>query len=370
MNHTVYEGALDRLRWLFDEFENLYVSFSGGKDSTIVLELAIMVAREKGRLPVDVMFLDQEAEWDVVINYVRRTMDRPEVRPHWLQVPFRLFNAASTSQPWLTCWEDGLEGEWVRPKQSDSLHENVYGVDRFYDMFPAFTAHQYPSGQAVSISGVRCQESPNRQAGLTNAKTYKHATWGRVDHKAKQHFSMHPIYDWAQTDVWKAIHDNGWDYCRLYDLMYQYGVGMRKMRVSSVCHEGALNQVLWMQEMEPVTWGRIFNRIDGMHSVGQMQDAFKRTPETLPFMFDSWQEYRDHLLENLITDPAIREKMRGQIVRSEGQYKPEIQVKLCKAHIRAILTNDHFGTKLTDFSAAYNKNWSSTRKRRVQASDH
>lgn len=69
-DQNVYEAALDRMRWLFDEFEDVVVTISGGKDSTVIFNLALMVAREKNRLPLRVFFLDQEAEWNVVIEHV------------------------------------------------------------------------------------------------------------------------------------------------------------------------------------------------------------------------------------------------------------------------------------------------------------
>jgi predicted phosphoadenosine phosphosulfate sulfurtransferase len=61
-NKTVYEMALERIEYIFDEFENVSVNFSGGKDSTVTLNLALTVAEKKGRLPLKVMFIDQEAE--------------------------------------------------------------------------------------------------------------------------------------------------------------------------------------------------------------------------------------------------------------------------------------------------------------------
>ena len=61
-NVTVYEESLKRLRYLFDEFEQVVVGFSGGKDSTVIFNLALIVAREKHRLPLSVMFIDQESE--------------------------------------------------------------------------------------------------------------------------------------------------------------------------------------------------------------------------------------------------------------------------------------------------------------------
>jgi len=68
---TVYEAALDRIRFIFDEFPNVIVGVSGGKDSTVVFQLALIVAREKNRLPLKTMFLDQEAEWQATIDQIK-----------------------------------------------------------------------------------------------------------------------------------------------------------------------------------------------------------------------------------------------------------------------------------------------------------
>ena len=63
---TTLDAGLERIGRLFDEFDRVTINMSGGKDSTVILNLALMVAEQKGKLPVDVMFLDQEAEWDAV----------------------------------------------------------------------------------------------------------------------------------------------------------------------------------------------------------------------------------------------------------------------------------------------------------------
>src|SRR3954453_22875588 len=122
LQQNVYEAALDRLRYLFSEFPNVVVNFSGGKDSTVILNLTLKVAEELGRLPVKVMFIDQEAEWDCVIDYIHRVMSDPRVEPIWFQMPLRLFNATSTPDPWLDCWGEGKE--WLREKEPNSITEN------------------------------------------------------------------------------------------------------------------------------------------------------------------------------------------------------------------------------------------------------
>ena len=39
LNKTVFDAAKERISWLFDNFENVIVGVSGGKDSTVVLNL-------------------------------------------------------------------------------------------------------------------------------------------------------------------------------------------------------------------------------------------------------------------------------------------------------------------------------------------
>ena len=39
LKQNVYEALQERLKYLFEEFDNIYVSFSGGKDSGLLLEV-------------------------------------------------------------------------------------------------------------------------------------------------------------------------------------------------------------------------------------------------------------------------------------------------------------------------------------------
>ena len=61
--NNVFDEALARIRMLYDYHDDVIVSMSGGKDSTVLFHLALMVAKERNRLPVKVFWLDQEAEW-------------------------------------------------------------------------------------------------------------------------------------------------------------------------------------------------------------------------------------------------------------------------------------------------------------------
>lgn len=338
---TVLEAAKDRIRWLFDEFPVVIVGFSGGKDSTVTLGLALEVAREKGRLPLKVMFLDQEAEWQSTIDVVREVMDHPDVDPMWMQIPVRLFNATSTTEHWLNCWDPAVKDRWMRPQEPDAYTEDRYGTDRFGEMFAAILKTHFPDQRVCYLAGVRCEESPTRAMALTYHVTYKWATWGKVLDKRRGHYTFYPIYDWTVSDVWKAIFEHGWTYNRLYDTFYAMGTPVRDMRVSNVHHETAVTALFRLQEIEPETYARLTQRIAGIDMAGKMNFA-DYFPEKLPPMFADWREYRDFLLEKLIDNPEWLASFRAQFARQDALFEGSRAggAKLWKMHVSCILTND------------------------------
>lgn len=321
---------------------------SGGKDSTVVYHLCLDEAVRRGQ-KLKVMFIDQEAEWASTIDYIEKVMTHPKVEPIWLQVPIRLFNATSQNEPWLNCWGEGEE--WMREKHPLSIKENVFGTDRFAPMFAAVIAHYFPEGHSVNIGGVRTEEGPARLRAMTTHVTYKGRTWGKKEDAARGRYSMYPVYDWSYADVWKYIHDGGYPYNVIYDAQYRYGVPIQNMRVSNITHETAVKHLTWAQELEKDTWNALTERLEGVNAVKQLQSDFF-TPKELPFMFDTWEEYRDHLVETLITDDYARSRFKKQFKANTGRYIPEIQEKLTRMQVGMILVNDYHGTKMSSFSSA------------------
>ena len=344
---NVFDAALDRIRYLFNEFPNIIIGFSGGKDSTIVYNLAMIVAKEKNRLPLKVMFLDQEAEWQCVIDYIRIVMSNKDVEPLWFQMPLRLFNATSHTEDWLYCWEEGKD--WIREKEKISIKGNRYDCDRFVRLFAKILEVDFKDKKTCYLSGVRCEESPSRFMGLTYWATYKWITWGRVESKKLNHYAFYPIYDWSYTDVWKAIENNNWEYCKLYDYMYLYGVDICHMRVSNVHHETAIYSLFFLQEIEPDNWNKIVKRINGINTAGQLgEDEF--FIKDLPYMFEGWEEYRNYLLENLISEKH-RDLFKRRFKQMEKHLENSIGIndddykKIHVVQIGMIMTNDWNGTK-------------------------
>ena len=55
---NVFEEALNRIRFVFDNCDDIIVSMSGGKDSTVVFNLAMIVAKEIVENPNPAKFLE------------------------------------------------------------------------------------------------------------------------------------------------------------------------------------------------------------------------------------------------------------------------------------------------------------------------
>ncbi|ETD64858.1 phosphoadenosine phosphosulfate reductase family protein, partial [Escherichia coli] len=66
---NVLSAAVHRIKWLFDTFPYVCLSFSGGKDSTVLFHLAADVARRKMRR-FSVLFIDWEAQYQCTIEHI------------------------------------------------------------------------------------------------------------------------------------------------------------------------------------------------------------------------------------------------------------------------------------------------------------
>ena len=352
---TVFEAALNRVRWLFDEFDgHVSVSTSGGKDSTVVLELAAMVAAERGIPSIKAHFLDQEAEYEATIEYMRVIRDRPDVDLDWYQIPFRLFNATSHTTQWTQVWDPDLkEEDWIRPKEPDSIHENTFfkgkgkrrvQVDRFKEILHAMNNQD---GGAI-LTGMRCEESPSRRIFMTSVPTYKWVTW--ASGKGEDFKLFHPIYDWSYRDVWRAIQENGWTYNTFYDDMFRYGVKLQAMRVSSFHHEQSYLALNYLQEVEPKTWEKAVQRVPGLNTYSHVGDALtQHYLWNTPHMFTSRVDYLDYLIENLVESDENRTMFRKMWANAEHVLpyvpRPEIAYQM----LVMVMINDVYGSNMDAF---------------------
>jgi predicted phosphoadenosine phosphosulfate sulfurtransferase len=345
---NVYEAALERTERIFHEFPNVFVNVSGGKDSTVVLHLALKVATELKRLPLLIRWVDQEAEWQATVDIIRDWMTRDDVEPRWFQIPFKITNATSQTDKWLMCWDPSREDDWIHPKDPLAIHENTLGIDRFKQIFTAHQIQEYGNTPSACLTGVRAEESPNRRKGLTGGLTYKDITWGARDHRKLPIYVFHPIYDWSYVDVWKCIHDNVLAYNAIYDAQYRYGIPAWEMRVSSIQHETAVRALFVLQEFEPDTYERMVSRLAGVSTFSHLGKTGTDMPRRLPYMFSSWLEYRDYLADNLL-DADTRNALRPVFDRQQKQLPPHLMDEMAQIHIASILTNDREAVKISNW---------------------
>lgn len=128
---NVFEEAIKRINMIFDYNDEVIVSMSGGKDSTVVFNLALMIARERNRLPLKVFWLDQEAEWQNTVDYMDKIMHMPEVTPLWFQIPFQFPNNLSTAngKESLLIWDPEQKDKWVHPQSDISIKKCPFSTD-------------------------------------------------------------------------------------------------------------------------------------------------------------------------------------------------------------------------------------------------
>lgn len=347
---NVYNAALDRIRFLFDEFENVVVGFSGGKDSTVTLNLALEVAQEKNRLPLKVIFVDQEAEWQGTIDYVEKVMKDSRVDPYWFQMPMVITNNASSYERYSRCWNPAEKENWIHPQHEMSIKENKYGTERFHELFENIFKVEFKNQKSCYLSGVRTEEAPKRFVALTHALTYKWITWGKVLNKKLNHYTFYPLYDWSYTDIWKYILENNIAYNKVYDGMYQQGVRVLDMRISNLHHETAMQNLLLVQEIEPNTWNKIAKRIEGASSIKHIKNNSFACPKELPYMFKDWEDYAYHLANNIIQEENNKKLLIGKIESKKNIYTGDnIKDSFWKVIINTILSSDWDFTKIANY---------------------
>ena len=120
---NVYELAQERLKVIFNEFDNIYVSFSGGKDSGVLLNMCIdYIRRNNLKIRLGVFHMDYEIQYKMTIDYVDRILEANKdiLDVYRVCVPFRVSTCTSMYQSFWRPWEDNKKDIWVRsmPKKA------------------------------------------------------------------------------------------------------------------------------------------------------------------------------------------------------------------------------------------------------------
>ncbi|MCG9782245.1 DUF3440 domain-containing protein [Vibrio brasiliensis] len=269
---NVYVAAQKRVSYIFDDFEHFYISLSGGKDSAVLLNLAIEEGERRGRLPLDVLIIDFEAQFEQTEKFLKRLVSSGKINVYWVCLPISLRNAVSQFQPKWMCWDPREKHRWVRSipevkgviSKAEQLPFFKVGVE-FEDFVCQFASwyQQQKKTQVAVLIGIRADESLNRYKTIRNKKKLKYKSLPWTTKMLDDVYMAYPIYDWKTKDIWIANARYGWDYNRIYDLMHQAGV---KLSLQRLCQPFGDEQRkgLWLYRiLEPHTWQKLVDRVEG-----------------------------------------------------------------------------------------------------------
>ncbi|MEW1699403.1 MULTISPECIES: DUF3440 domain-containing protein [unclassified Streptomyces] len=309
----VLTAARRRVRTVFQQFPVVYTSFSGGKDSGVLLELAADEARAQGRR-LGVLIVDLEAQYAHTVDYIHTMLKRHEdvVDVYWVALPLSLRNAVSQYQPQWLCWDPDATGMWVRPLPG---HPGVISDETFFPFFrrgmefeefvPEFgkwLSARHNGRMTACLVGIRSDESINRWRTIArrDKRTHEGLQWTTWIGDAL--YNAYPLYDWCTEDVWAFYGREKAPYNRVYDLMHRAGVSIHQARLCQPYGDDQ-RQGLWLYHIiEPQTWARLVARVQGANfgaryarETGNILGRIKITcPETM-----TWEEYAMFLLDTM-----------------------------------------------------------------------
>lgn len=271
---NVLDESRKRIEWTFENFEKIALSFSGGKDSTVMFHLCADEAIKRNRR-FTVMIVDLEAQYTATIEHIQKMLIRYSnyIDVHWVCLPISLSNAVSNFEPRWKCWDQDKRDFWVRGypeypviKNPDSYPFFKDGME--FEEFVVLWAEWFAVDKVTAVMvGIRADESLNRFRTICtfDKETFKgkRYTTGITDNV----YNVYPIYDWRTRDIW-VYHAKFKDrtHNTIYDLMNKAGVPLSQQRL---CQPYGHDQRkgLWLYHiLEPATWYKLLLRVNGVNS--------------------------------------------------------------------------------------------------------
>lgn len=308
---NVYELAQERLDIIFKEFDNIYISFSGGKDSGVLLNLCLDYMRKHQiKRKIGLFHMDYEVQYKMTIEYIDRIIEQNKdlLEVYRVCLPFRVATCTSMYQSFWRPWETEKKELWVRsmPKEAMTINDfpdfNPQWWDYDFQLYFAQWLHRKKKAtRTCCLVGIRTQESFNRwRCIFQNPKTILYHKYIWTCKLQNDVYNAYPIYDWKTTDIWVANGKFKWDYNNLYNLYYKAGVSLERQRVASPFIGEAIESLALYKAIDPDTWGKMIGRINGVNfsSIYGSTHAMARQKIKLPEGY-TWKKFMYFLLSTL-----------------------------------------------------------------------
>jgi len=273
LENNVYEESVERIKWTFDNFKRIYVSFSAGKDSTVMLHLAIDEAKKRN-VKIGVLIVDLEGQYKLTIDHIKETIKEYDewIDLYWVCLPIHLRNAVSVYQPFWKCWDSEAKEDWIRELPKQGINDNNYfdfftdGME-FEEFVPEF-GEWYSRGELTAcLVGIRTDESLNRYRTIASQTKIKLQDKNYTTKVTDNVFNVYPVYDWATKDIW-IYHAKNPDkrYNQLYELMHKAGLSIHQQRICQPYGDDQRRGLWLFHLIEPETWAKVVARVNGANS--------------------------------------------------------------------------------------------------------
>lgn len=273
LGKNVYEASIERINWTFDNFEKVYLSFSAGKDSTVMLHLTAIEARKRG-IKIGLLLVDLEGQYQMTIHHAQEMIKEYSdvLDVYWVCLPLSLRNAVSVYEPQWTCWDKDVEKDWIREVPELGITDE--------DFFPFFTKNMefedfvpqfgewYSEGKSTAcLVGIRTDESLNRWRTIASTSKITKDNKQYTTKVTDSVFNVYPIYDWRTEDIW-VYHVKNIDkrYNELYEFMNKAGLSISQQRICQPYGDDQRRGLWLFHLIEPNTWSKIVARVSGANS--------------------------------------------------------------------------------------------------------
>jgi predicted phosphoadenosine phosphosulfate sulfurtransferase len=273
LNKNVFEASKERISFVFDNFNRIIVSFSGGKDSTVMLHLVMEEAIKRNR-KVALMFIDLEGQYDYTIKLINECFEmyKNNIEPYWICLPIHLRNAVSMYETHWLCWDKDKKEAWIRTPPKIAITNYNYfpffieGME--FEEFDVEFAEWYSRGENTAVFvGIRADESLNRYRTIASKTKVKFLDKQYTTKVTEHTYNIYPIYDWKTKDDWIYVYKNpDKPYNKLYDVMYKAGLTIHQMRICQPYGDDQRRGLWLFHLIEPETWARVVARVNGANS--------------------------------------------------------------------------------------------------------